>query len=179
MSHIGFERYKTGIGLLLLTSGALLVHGYHPFAEDAEIYLPGVEKILHPELFPVGREFFASHASLTLFPNLVAFSLRLTHLPFEAGLFLWHLASIFFLLLACWELSGKCFPSFRARWCGVALVAALLTIPVAGTALYVMDQYLNPRKLTAFAGVFAVVRVLEKKFLRALACLIFAVWCIL
>jgi len=174
VSHIGFERYKTGIGLLLLTSGALLVHGYHPFAEDAEIYLPGVEKILHPELFPVGREFFAAHASLTLFPNLVAFSLRVTHSPFEAGLFLWHLASVFLLLLACWELGGKCFPSYPARWCGVALVAALLTIPVAGTALYIMDQYLNPRNLAAFAGVFAVVRVLERKFLRALAWLIFA-----
>ncbi len=174
MSDIGFERYKTGIGLFLLTSGALLVHGYHPFAEDAEIYLPGVEKILHPELFPVGREFFAAHARLTLFPNLVAFSLRVTHSPFEAGLFLWHLASVFLLLLACWELSGRCFPSFRARWCGVALVAALLTIPVAGTALYVMDQYLNPRNLAAFAGVFAVLRVLEKKFLRALAWLTFA-----
>jgi hypothetical protein len=56
----------------------------------------------------------------------------------------------------------------------VAWVAALLTIPVAGTALYVMDQYLNPRNLAAFVGVFAVVRVLEKKFLRALACLILA-----
>jgi hypothetical protein len=174
VSDIGFERYKTGIGLLLLTGGALLVHGYHPFAEDAEIYLPGVEKILHPELFPVGREFFAAHASLTLFPNLVACSLRVTHSPFEAGLFLWHLASVFLLLLACWELSGKCFPSFRARWCGVALVAALLTIPVAGTALYIMDQYVNPRNLAAFAGVFALARVLEKKFLRALAWLIFA-----
>jgi hypothetical protein len=162
------------MGLLLLTGGALLVHGYHPFAEDAEIYLPGVEKILHPELFPVGREFFASHARLTLFPNLVAFSLRVTHLPFEAGLFLWHVVSVFLLLLAGWELSGKCFPNSRARWCGVALVAALLTIPVAGTALYIMDQYLNPRNLAAFAGVFAVARVLEKKFLRALAWLIFA-----
>jgi hypothetical protein len=174
VSHIGFERYQTGIGLLLLTSGALLVQGYHPFAEDAEIYLPGVEKILHPELFPVGREFFAAHASLTWFPNLVAFSLRVTPSRFEAGLFLWHLASVFLLLLACWELSGKCFPSHPARWCGVALVAALLTIPVAGTALYIMDQYLNPRNLAAFAGVFAVVRVLERKFLRALAWLIFA-----
>jgi hypothetical protein len=58
---------------LLLTAGALLVQGYHPFAEDAEIYLPGVEKILHPELFPVGREFFLSHASMTFFPNVVAF----------------------------------------------------------------------------------------------------------
>ena len=30
--------------LLLLTAASLVVHGYHPFAEDAEIYLPGIEK---------------------------------------------------------------------------------------------------------------------------------------
>jgi len=132
--------------LLLLTAGALLVHGYHPFAEDAEIYLPGVEAHLHPKLFPTGREFFLSHASLTFFPNVVAFSLRVSHLPMEVGLFLWHVASIFLLLLACWELSGMLFPDTnkpdtnKARWGGVCLVAALLTIPVAGTALYIMDQ---------------------------------------
>ena len=160
--------------LLLLTLGALLVQGYHPFAEDAEIYLPGVEKILHPELFPVGREFFLSHASMTFFPNLIAFSLRLTHLPMEAGLFLWHLASIFLLLLACWELSGLFFPTARARWGGVCLVAALLSLPVAGTALYVMDEYLNPRNLAAFAGVFMVARTLERRYARALLWFVFA-----
>jgi hypothetical protein len=160
--------------LLSLTAGALLVHGYHPYAEDAEIYLPGVERILRPELFPVGREFFASHANLTIFPNLVAFSLRLTHLPMETGLFLWHLVSIFLLLLACWELSGLCFPNARARWGGVCLVAAVLTIPVAGTALYIMDQYLNPRNLAAFGAIFAVARTLEKKYIRAALWLGFA-----
>ena len=168
------KRIQTGLCLLLLTAGALLVHGYHPYAEDAEIYLPGVERILNPNLFPVGREFFASHASLTLFPNLIASSIRLTHLPFDAGLFLWHTASIFLLLLACWELSGVCFENTRARWGSVCLVASLLTIPVAGTALYIMDQYLNPRNLAAFAGVFAVARTLEKKYVRALVWLVFA-----
>jgi hypothetical protein len=175
VNEILFQKHKTLFKLLLLTAGALLVQGYHPYAEDAEIYLPGVEKILHPELFPVGREFFMSHASLTFFPNLIAFSLRLTHLPMEAGLFLWHVASIFLLLRACWELSSLLFPSTRARWGGVCLVAALLTIPVAGTALYIMDQYLNPRNLAAFAGIFAVVRTLEKKYVRALLWLGFAV----
>ncbi|MGA8274659.1 MAG: hypothetical protein WB919_24090 [Candidatus Sulfotelmatobacter sp.] len=159
--------------LLLLTLGALLAHGYHPFAEDAEIYLPGVEKILQPQLFPVGREFFQSHASMTFFPNVVAFSLRATHLPMEVGLFCWHVASIFLLLLACWELSGLFFSGAfsnakRARWGGVCLVAALLTIPVAGTALYIMDQYLNPRNLAAFAGIFMLARTLEKKYVWAL-----------
>jgi hypothetical protein len=150
------------------------VHGYHPYAEDAEIYLPGVEKILNPNLFPVGREFFTSHASLTLFPNLLALSIRVTHLPFETGLFLWHVASIFLLLLACWEMSGVCFATARARWGSVCLVAALLTTPVAGTALYIMDQYLNPRNLAAFAAIFAVTRTLENKYIRALLWLVFA-----
>ena len=56
----------------------------------------------------------------------------------------------------------------------MSLIAALLTIPVAGTALYIMDQYLNPRNLAAFAAVFAVARILEKKYLRALAWIAFA-----
>ncbi len=153
----------------------MFVQGYHPYAEDAEIYLPGVEKILHPELFPVGQKFFASHAGLTLFPNLIAFSLRFTHLPVDVGLFLWHVSSIFLLLLACWELSKLCFSNSSARWGGVCLIAALLTLPIAGTALYIMDQYLNPRNLAAFAGIFMLIRTLEKKYVRALLWLAFAV----
>jgi len=167
-------RWKEVSGLLLLTVLALLVHGYHPFAEDAEIYLPGVQKILHPELFPVGAEFFQTHAHLTLFPNLIALSVRATHLPFEVVLLLWQLASIFLFLLACWQLSGHCFREAKARWAGVALVAALLTLPVAGTALYIMDQYLNPRNLAAFAAVSAVVGTLEKKYVRGGLWLAFA-----
>lgn len=165
---------KTGFFLLLLTLAALLVHGYHPYAEDAEIYLPGVERILNPALFPADREFFQSHAGMTLFPNLVAYSLRLTHLPFEIGLLLWHLVSIFLFLLACWELSALLFANTKARTGAVCLVAGLLTIPVAGTALYIMDQYLNPRNLAAFAAVFALARTLEKKYVRALAWIVFA-----
>jgi len=169
-----FHKSKTAILLSLLTAVSLFTHGYHPYAEDSEIYLPGVERILNPQLFPVGREFFQSHASLTLFPNLVAWSMRATHLPFEAGLFMWHVASIFLLLLACWELSGVLFSTSRAQWGVVCLIAGLLTVPVAGTALYVMDQYLNPRNLAAFAGVFAVAGILEKKYLRAVLWIGFA-----
>src|SRR5215472_3958537 len=174
VNKIGFEKYKSTTYLLLLTAGTLIIHGYHPYVEDAEIYLPGVERILNPRLFPVGQEFFKSHASMTLFPNLLAASLRVTHLPFETGLLLWHVASIFFLLLACWELSCILFSSPNARWGAVCLVAALLTIPVAGTALYIMDQYLNPRNLAAFAGIFAVARTLEKKYIRGLVWIVFA-----
>ena len=154
--------------LAVLTAGAVMVHGYHPYAEDAEIYLPGVEHLLNPRLFPTGREFFESHAGMTLFPNLVAAFLRITHLPLETGLFLLHVLSIFLLLFGCWRLSGVLFPSTRARWSGVCLIAALLTLPVSGTALYIMDQYLNPRNLAAFAGVFAVTSTLTRRYIWAL-----------
>jgi len=160
--------------LSILTLGALLVHGYHPWAEDAGIYLPGVEKILHPELFPFNAQFFESHAHLTFFPNFIAASVRLTHLPLEVVLFFWQVTSIFLLLLACWQLISKCFADESARWAGVSTIAALLTLPVAGTALYIMDQYLNPRNLVAFAAVFAIARVIDRKYFQAGLFLVFA-----
>ena len=165
---------KDFVLLTLLTLGALLVHGYHPWAEDSGIYLPGVEKMLQPELFPFNSQFFESHAHLTFFPNLVAASVRTSHLPLEVVLFLWQLTSIFLLLLACWQLIGKCFHDERARWAGVALIAALLTLPVAGTALYILDQYVNPRNLVACVAVFAICKVIDKKYFQAALFLVLA-----
>ena len=160
--------------LFLLTAAALLVHGYHPFAEDAEIYLPGVLKILNPSLFPANAEFFSEHAWHTLYPNLIALSVRATHLPLPWAVFLWHLISIFLLLAASWRLASALFEDERARWAAVALMAALLTLPIAGTALYILDQYLNPRNLAAFAALFAVAEVLLRKYGRAVLWLAFA-----
>lgn len=165
---------KKFVVLLLLTLGALAVHGYHPWAEDSEIYLPGVEKILHPELFPFNAQFFEAHARSTFFPNFIAASVRLTHLPLSVVLLSWHLLSIFLLLLGCRELLERCFTDEKARWAGVAMVATLLTLPVAGTALYIMDQYVNPRNLSAFASVFSVVKILDKQYVRAILFLLFA-----
>ncbi len=45
------------------------------------------------------------------------------------------------------------------------MVAALLTLPVAGTALYILDQYTNPRNIAAFGAMFSVCAVLQRKYL--------------
>ena len=153
--------------LLLLTAGAFVIAGYHPGVEDAEIYVPGIKKVLNPVLYPFGSEFFQSHARLTLYPNLIAASVRLTHLSLDSVMLLWHMLSIFLVLLACWKLSGLCFHDARARWGGVALIAALLTIPVAGTALYIVDEYLNPRALALCAALFAIGAVLKRRYFAA------------
>ena len=170
---------KRIFGLALLTAGALLIHGYHPYAEDSEIYLPGVLKLLNPSLFPANAEFFGEHAGHTLYPILIAFSVRATHLPLSWASLLWHLISIFLLLAASWRLASALFESelFEAEivnWAAVALMAALLTLPIAGTALYIFDQYLNPRNLAAFAALFGVAEVLHRKYGRAILWLAFA-----
>ena len=152
---------------------AILIHGYHPFAEDAEIYVPGIVKILHPSYYPFGQEFFETHAHLTLFPNLVAFTAKVTHLPLDWTLFLWHFATVFLLLLACWRIAAKCFPTWQGRWGAVAMIASLLTLPVAGTALYIFDQYLNPRSFSIFSVLFAIDAFMERKYLRMTLWLIF------
>ena len=151
----------------MVTCAAVLVHGFHPYVEDAEIYVPGIKRTLNPALYPYNAGFFASHAHLTLFPNLIAGSIRLTHFSTHWALFLWHFFSIFLLLVGCWHIGRLSFRDPLARWGGIALVASLLTIPVAGTALYIMDQYLNTRSLSTPAVLFIVANVAERKFLRA------------
>src|ERR1700689_1827769 len=159
-------------GLLLLTGVAFLIQGYHPYAEDSEIYLPGVLKILNPSLFPANAEFFGEHAGHTLYPNLIASSVRATHLPLPWAALLWQLLSIFLLLAASWRLASALFESQSledesARWAAGVLMAVLLTLPIAGTFLSISDQYLNPRNLAAFAVLFAVAEVLHRKYARA------------
>ncbi len=157
----------------LLTVGAVLIHGYHPFVEDAEIYVPGIKKLLNPELYPSNQGFFASHASMTFYPNLIAWSARIAHLPLEWVLFIWFSASMFVLLAGCWKLGNLCFHSSRAAWGGSIMVATLLTIPVGGTALYIMDQYMNPRSFSTATTVWIVASALEQKYVRA------ALWVVL
>jgi hypothetical protein len=169
-----FLKIKTFLGLLVWTAVALLIHGYHPYAEDAEIYLPGVQKILNPSLFPRNADFFSEHAGHTLYPNLIVASVRITHLPLPWAAFLWQIVSIFLMLAGTWRLAAALFEDGKARWAGVALMAALLTLPIAGTALYILDQYLNPRNLAAFAAVFAVGEMLRRRYLPGTLWLAFA-----
>jgi hypothetical protein len=163
------QRTSTWEWLLLfaLTAGAVLIHGYHGGAEDAEIYLPGILKALNPALFPWNTRFFESHAGMTLFPQLIAESVRLTHLPAEIALLVWHFVTIFGLLWACFRIARLCFRERHAAWCGVALVAALLTLPVAGTALYIMDQYVTSRSFSTAASMLALASILEKRRVSA------------
>src|SRR5260370_2416113 len=160
---------KTIAFLALLSFAAILVHGYHPFVEDAEIYVPGIKKLLNPALYPYNDVFFASHARMTLFPNLIAWSVRITHLPLEWVLMAWYFVCTFSLLLACWKLGRMCFRSSRAALGSAFLVASLLTIPVAGTALYIVDQYLNTRSFSTASVLCIIIAAVQRQYARTAA----------
>jgi hypothetical protein len=46
-------------------------------------------------------------------------------------------------------------------------VASLLTLSATGTALYLLDPYLNPRSLSTSAALFIIVHAIERRFWRA------------
>ena len=150
-----------------LTLGAFFLDGYHPGVEDAEIYLPGILKRLHPALFPYNSEFFESHAHMTLFPQLIAGSLRPFHVPVGIGMLAWQLLCIFLFLLASWRIAKLCFRHEYAVWCAVTLIGSLLRLSAAGTGLYVMDEYLTPRSFSTPAALFAVSEAMEGNYVRA------------
>ena len=166
-------RGKDFLLLAALTVAAIGVHGYHPAVEDAEIYTPGILRLLQPSLFPYNTEFFQSHASMTIFPQLIAGSIRLTHLRLDTALSVWHVVTLFMFLLASWRIARLCFEEKHAAWCGVALVGSLLSIPVAGTRLFLMDPYLTARSFSTPCAMLGIASVLEEKYIAAALWIVF------
>ncbi|HZT70511.1 MAG TPA: hypothetical protein VFC10_12280 [Terriglobia bacterium] len=226
-----------------LAAVALFVHGYHLGAEDQAIYLPGIRKILDPQLYPHDSELFLPQTNATLFGKLIActvqfvpfvcavlfviafllliflallgglrlaerlapglrprwvgssivasiltlpvagtailitdermypetksqlfnrlvgFIIRYAHVSLPTVLFFYYILSLFLILMGCFKLAKRIFNETHAQWAGVCLVASLLTIPVAGTALYIVDEYLHPRAFAMFAVLFALLAV--------------------
>jgi hypothetical protein len=153
--------------IALLTTGAILIHGYHPYSEDAGIYVPAIKKALDPKLYPHSAQFFLAPAHLSIFSNLLAAFVRLTHLPLAGTLLLWHAGTLALLLAACWRISDLSFRTMSAPQYGSLLVAAFLTVPIAGTSLMLADPYLTSRSISTPALVFAVCFLLEDKLLKA------------
>ena len=158
--------------LLALTVAALCIHGYHLGVEDGEIYLPAARKLLHPELYPFGSEFFLSHSHLSLFSSILAWTARLTHLSMDWAVLAWYLLTLFGMLAASWSLAVACFSSERARWCSVLLMTAVLSMPATNTSLLLMDPYLTARSFSTPLTLFALAGSLQRKFSWAATCLL-------
>jgi hypothetical protein len=160
------DSHKTDRGFAVflvsvLTLFAVAIDGYHPYAEDGGLYLAGVKRLLDPALYPYGTAFVLEPTRLSLFAPAVAALVRLSHLGLPAVLLSLHMASIWITLFAAWMLTCRCWRSRSARAGAVLLLASWLTLPVAGTALTLMDPYLTARSFSTPCMVLALVAVLD------------------
>ncbi|MGA7708514.1 MAG: hypothetical protein WCD77_12055, partial [Acidobacteriaceae bacterium] len=128
-----------------LTVLALLIQGYHPFVDDAAIYIAGIEKVIHPSLFPVHAEYVLPHLKHSLFSLALGWLVRGLHIPLRYALFTSYVASLWMMVFACWRLSQLLFSSSRGRAGAMLLMTATLTLPVAGSAIFILDPYLTAR----------------------------------
>ena len=159
---------KRNILLILAFSlFAVAVMGYHPGIEDDGVYLTAVKGDLNPVLYQHDAQFFRVQLEATLFDKWVAGFIQFTHIPVDVTELLLQFASILLIIVGCWSIARVLFTEERARWAGVALTAAMMTLPVAGTALYLADQHLHPRNVSTAIILFAVSRILEKKMWQA------------
>jgi Domain of unknown function (DUF6798) len=160
--------------LLLLTFAAVAVHGYHFGVQDQFLYVPAIKQHANPALYPHDGAFFQVHTRVMVLDDLVALSMRATGLPADWAVFLWHLLSIYLLLFACLRVSRRCFQDRAAQWAATVAVAVMLTLEVAGTLLFLADEYLHPRTLATAAVLLALAAVLDRKLWPALSWLVAA-----
>jgi len=165
---------RNALTLAVLAALGILIAGYHPGAEDDGVYLSAIKRDLNPALYPHDSDFFAVQLQATIFDKVMAASVRLTHLPLGSVMLAWHYLTIYLVLLGCWRLSRRCFSEPYALWASTAFVTVLLTLPVAGSALYIVDQSLHPRAMATAAILAAIVAVLDRKFALSVGLLVLA-----
>jgi len=148
--------------------------GYHPGLEDDGVYLPAVKARLNPALFPYNSNFFRLQCQATFFDSWMADFVRWTRMPLAWAELIWQLAALFLILWAVKKIANLLFFEESARWAGVAMVATMFTLPVAGTALNMADQHLHPRNLATAMILLAVWRILDGKRWQAVPLLLVA-----
>lgn len=137
--------------------------GYHPGLEDDGIYLTAVKANVNPALYPQNTVFFQIQMQATVFAKWIAWFVRETGVSVAYAELLIQFASIVLIVFACWLIARQLFPEARAQWAGVALVTAMFSLPVAGAALYLVDQHLHPRAMATGFILLAISRILANK----------------
>jgi uncharacterized protein DUF6798 len=163
LNQVELFRKRTLALLFAFSVLAFAVMGYHPGAEDDAVYVTAVKADLNPALFPHDSDFFKLQLRATAFDHAMALFIRGTGMPVAWAELLWQFISILLILIAGWSIISQLFRDATARWGGIAMLAAMFTLPVAGTALYIADQYLHPRALASALILLGVSRIMVGK----------------
>jgi hypothetical protein len=154
--------------LLFVVPFVLFIHGYHPFAGDAGLYVAGIRHALSPSLYPVNAAFVTAFTRHSIFAVALATLVRVTRLPLVFALLVAQFATLWLFLCVSRALAARLFTAEPARWCAALLAAVCCALPVAGTALVLMDPYVTARSFSTPLSLFAVAACLDRAWLRTL-----------
>jgi hypothetical protein len=157
----------------------LLIHGYHPLAEDGGLYVAGVQLTLNPTLFPHYTVFVSEHLHFSIFAPVLTCIVRLAHLSLAWVLLLTDLLSLWITFYAAHKILQRIIPNETAQFAGLCLLAAFWTLPIAGTSLLLMDPYVTARSLSTPLSLLAIAFALDfhhnlRPLLYCALCLILA-----
>jgi hypothetical protein len=153
---------RTVATLAVLTPSVLLVHGYHPLADDGAVYVAGIKKLANPTLYPSDSVFALAPTHLSIFAHVLAWG----NLP--TVLLLCQVASIFLFLLGSWQVALRVFSSRSEAWGAALLAGCCFTLPVAGTSLSIMDPYVTARSFSTPLTLFALAAILDEQWAQAI-----------
>ena len=165
---------RPAITITLLTPVVLVIHGYHPLADDGAVYVAGIKKLVDPSLYQTDSVFVSSPTQLSIFAHVLAALLRWGHFPLPFLLLVCHAASIFLFLLGSWKLAARIFVRDSSRWGAVLLAACCFTLPVAGTSLSIMDPYVTARSFSTPFSLFALAALFGEKWMESMLWLVLA-----
>ncbi len=140
---------------------AFAVHGYHPNADDGGLYVAGIQHLLDPSLYPHSLPFVLEPTRFSIFAPAIALIVRLSRLSLSSTLLALHLATVWATLFAGWRLAACCYNGRTARAGAVVLLACWIGLPVAGTALVLMDPYLTARSFSTPCTLFALAAAID------------------
>lgn len=149
---------------LLLIPAVVLIHGYHPWSDDAAIYISGLRKMIQPSLYPGDAAFVLAHTKVSIFSHLLALLAFASHIRLEPLLLLAYLLSAFLFLYAARSFALRIFADDAISWVATLFAAACFTLPIAGTALFVMDPYLSARSFSTPLSLLAVVAAVDRRW---------------
>jgi len=155
-----------GLRFLALAVATILIHGYHPLAEDGGLYVARALYTLDPSLFP-GDAFIREQFHFSLFPSALAALVQFTKLPFSWLLLLVNGVTLLLTFYSCRQLLRRCIDDEASQLAALGLLAAWATLPVAGTSLLLIDPYVTARSVSTPLSVLALAYSLDDWSLAA------------
>jgi len=161
------ERLGGAALLFVLTLAAIAINGYHPYSEDAGIYVAGIKQAANPVLYGSSAVFVTASSHMSRFSAFNAWLARSLSVSLDLQLFATQVLTTWLLLYACWKLACLCFRRNETRWASVVMVAVCLSVPVAGSSLFMLDPYVTARSFTMPFTLLAIAACLDGEMLRA------------